>query len=98
MATSSPPKGRERAIFFASTIIETPSYTALSIVATCRSRIVRLSQFCRVLKWAAMLIYLLLMLTQIWQPAPNTTFQLQLQGEIDTAWDVDMYDIDLFDT
>jgi len=34
----------------------------------------------------------------IWQPAPGTTWQLQLQGEINTAWDVTMYDIDLFDT
>ncbi len=33
----------------------------------------------------------------IWQPVPGTTWQLQLSGEISTAWDVAMYDIDLFD-
>ena len=34
----------------------------------------------------------------IWQPAPGTTWQWQLQGEIDTSYDVAMYDIDLFDS
>lgn len=34
----------------------------------------------------------------IWQPNPGTTYQLQLQGEVSTEWDVEMYDIDLFDT
>jgi hypothetical protein len=34
----------------------------------------------------------------IWQPAPGTTWQIQLQGEISTEWEVEMYDIDLFDT
>lgn len=33
----------------------------------------------------------------IWQPAPGTTWQWQLTGDINTAWDVEMYDIDLFD-
>ena len=33
-----------------------------------------------------------------WQPAPGTSWQWQLSGEIDTAFDVQMYDIDLFDT
>ncbi len=33
-----------------------------------------------------------------WVPAPGTTFQWQLIDEIDTSFDVDMYDIDLFDT
>lgn len=34
----------------------------------------------------------------IWQPTPGTSWQLQLQGEIDTGYNVQMYDIDLFDT
>ena len=34
----------------------------------------------------------------IWQPEPGTTWQLQLQGELNISYDVDMYDIDLFDT
>ena len=33
-----------------------------------------------------------------WQPAPGTSWQLQLSGDIDTSLDVQMYDIDLFDT
>ncbi len=33
----------------------------------------------------------------IWQPPPGTTWQWQLRGEIDTSYDVEMYDIDLFD-
>lgn len=32
-----------------------------------------------------------------WQPAPGTTWQWQLLGEINTSHDVTMYDIDLFD-
>lgn len=37
--------------------------------------------------------------SSIWRPAPGTTtWQWQLQGRIDTSFDVDMYDIDLFDT
>ncbi|MEM7284972.1 MAG: endo alpha-1,4 polygalactosaminidase [Actinomycetota bacterium] len=32
-----------------------------------------------------------------WVPAPGTTFQWQLIDSIDTGFDVDMYDIDLFD-
>lgn len=35
---------------------------------------------------------------EIWQPSPGTTWQLQLQGEINIAYDVQMYDIDLFDS
>ncbi len=35
---------------------------------------------------------------KIWQPRPGTTFHWQLTGRIDTSLDVDMYDIDLFDT
>ena len=35
--------------------------------------------------------------SQIWKPAPGTSWQWQLQGTIDTSFDVDMYDIDLFD-
>jgi hypothetical protein len=34
----------------------------------------------------------------IWQPGPGTSWQWQLSGRIDTSVDVDMYDIDLFDT
>ena len=33
----------------------------------------------------------------IWQPAPGTTWQWQLYGAVNTSWDVEMYDIDLFD-
>jgi len=33
-----------------------------------------------------------------WQPAPGTSWQWQLSGTIDTSFDVDMYDIDLFET
>jgi hypothetical protein len=33
----------------------------------------------------------------IWRPVPGTTWQWQLQGTIDTSFDVEMYDIDLFD-
>lgn len=32
-----------------------------------------------------------------WQPAPGTSWQWQLTGDIDTSYDVQMYDIDLFD-
>ncbi len=34
----------------------------------------------------------------IWQPAPGTTWQWQISGTINTTWDVEMYDIDLFDS
>ncbi len=34
----------------------------------------------------------------IWRPQPGTSWQWQLTGEIDTSFDVEMYDIDLFDT
>jgi len=34
----------------------------------------------------------------VWQPEPGTTWQWQLTGDIDTSFDVAMYDIDLFDT
>jgi hypothetical protein len=33
-----------------------------------------------------------------WHPAPGTSWQWQLTGVIDTTIDVEMYDIDLFDT
>ena len=33
----------------------------------------------------------------IWRPSPGTSWQWQLTGVIDTGYDVDMYDIDLFD-
>ncbi|OGJ47713.1 hypothetical protein A2344_01360 [Candidatus Peregrinibacteria bacterium RIFOXYB12_FULL_41_12] len=33
-----------------------------------------------------------------YQPTPETSWQWQLSGDIDTDYDVDMYDIDLFDT
>lgn len=32
-----------------------------------------------------------------WQPSPHTSWQWQLTGTIDTSYDVEMYDIDLFD-
>ncbi len=35
--------------------------------------------------------------SDIWRPAPGTTWQWQLQGIIDTSYDVQMYDLDLFD-
>lgn len=34
---------------------------------------------------------------EVWSPAPGTSWQLQLSGEVDTSFDVEMYDIDLFD-
>jgi len=34
---------------------------------------------------------------QVWAPAPSTTWQWQLTGTIDQSFDVQMYDIDLFD-
>jgi len=34
----------------------------------------------------------------VWSPPPGTTWQWQLTGEIDTSYDVEMYDVDLFDT
>jgi len=33
-----------------------------------------------------------------WMPSVTNTWQLQLQGTLDTAYNVDVYDIDLFDT
>ncbi len=33
-----------------------------------------------------------------WSPAPGTTWQIQLQGELDTTYDVAVYEVDLFDT
>lgn len=33
-----------------------------------------------------------------WQPTPGTSWQIQYSGSIDTSVDVDMYDIDLFDS
>lgn len=35
--------------------------------------------------------------TAVWQPTPGTSWQWQLTGDIDTTFDVAMYDIDLFD-
>jgi hypothetical protein len=32
-----------------------------------------------------------------WRPSPGTSWQWQLSGDIDTSFDVGMYDIDLFD-
>ncbi len=34
----------------------------------------------------------------IWQPEPGVSWQWQLTGEVNTSFDVVMYDIDLFDT
>jgi len=36
--------------------------------------------------------------TDIWAPQPGTTWQWQLTGEIDSSFDVVMYDVDLFET
>ena len=36
--------------------------------------------------------------SSVWQPAPGATWQWQLVGNIDTSYDVDAYDIDLFET
>ena len=36
--------------------------------------------------------------TTWWQPTPGTSWQIQLQGELDTTHDVAMYDVDLADT
>ncbi len=33
-----------------------------------------------------------------WRPAPGASWQWQLSGELDLSYDVDMYDLDLFDT
>ena len=33
-----------------------------------------------------------------WHPEADDTWQWQLQGTIDTSYDVDVYDVDLFDT
>ncbi|OHY89615.1 endo alpha-1,4 polygalactosaminidase [Vibrio rotiferianus] len=33
-----------------------------------------------------------------WQPTADTTWQWQLEGDLDTSYQVDAYDIDLFDT
>ncbi|WP_139686325.1 endo alpha-1,4 polygalactosaminidase [Vibrio tasmaniensis] len=33
-----------------------------------------------------------------WQPTADTTWQWQLKGELDTTYEVDAYDVDLFDT
>ncbi len=34
----------------------------------------------------------------VWAPEPGTTWQWQLTGAVDTSHDVEMYDIDLFET
>lgn len=36
--------------------------------------------------------------SSIWHPRPGTTWQWQLSGTVDTSYNVQMYDIDLFDT
>ena len=36
--------------------------------------------------------------TAVWQPRPGTSWQWQLSGEIDLSPDVQMFDLDLFDT
>ena len=33
-----------------------------------------------------------------WEPLPNTSWQWQLAGELNTGYDVDVYDLDLFET
>ncbi len=37
-------------------------------------------------------------ISNVWKPMPGTSWQLQLNGPVDTSFDVQMYDIDLFDT
>lgn len=58
-------------------------------------------------KWLGFIVLALLCTTtafaqegdgHIWQPKPGTSWQLQLNDEVNTSWDVTMYDIDLFDT
>lgn len=34
---------------------------------------------------------------EVWQPGPGTSWQWQLLGEVNTSYDVEMYDVDLFD-
>lgn len=34
----------------------------------------------------------------VWQPEPGTTWQIQLSGTLNTSYDADVYDVDLFDT
>ena len=36
--------------------------------------------------------------SDVWRPSPGTSWQWQLTGTIDTSFNVEMYDIDLFDT
>ena len=36
--------------------------------------------------------------TSHWRPLPGTTWQIQFSGELDLSLDVQMYDLDLFDT
>jgi hypothetical protein len=33
-----------------------------------------------------------------WQPTPGTSWQIQLDGDLDTSFDVAVYDVDLFET
>ncbi|KAL3667172.1 hypothetical protein V7S43_008108 [Phytophthora oleae] len=33
-----------------------------------------------------------------WKPTPGTSYQIQLSGTLDLSYNVDMYDIDMFDT
>lgn len=33
-----------------------------------------------------------------WGPAAGVTWQIQLLGDVDTGWDVEVYEVDLFDT
>ena len=33
-----------------------------------------------------------------WHPAPGTSWQWQLSGQLDTSFDVEVYDIDLYET
>jgi hypothetical protein len=34
----------------------------------------------------------------VWTPSPGTSWQIQYSGTLDTSLDVDVYDVDLFDT
>ena len=63
------------------------------------------SPVCPVLTFTAGIIILFLVLSsallfaqEIWVPPQRTSWQWQLNGRVNQSYDVDMYDIDLFET
>ncbi len=48
--------------------------------------------------WSAPRNFILTSSVDWYKPLPLTTFQWQLQGSVNTSYDVQLYDIDLFDT